>query len=170
IFQTTLSHDPEGLLGTLASILVVFFGLQVGKIFVIFTSHRQRLLRWIVWSFLTGIITLCLWLHGSFPISKNLWSLSFVTLSAFLAFVVIIIFYILIDVKCWWLKGAPFHIPGKNSIFLYIGHEVCSNIFPFSFEVDKSSHAWLLFRSLWTTTLWFLVSVIMAKKRIFISL
>ncbi|RWS30350.1 heparan-alpha-glucosaminide N-acetyltransferase-like protein [Leptotrombidium deliense] len=167
VFENELTHDPEGILGTTTSILIVFLGLQVGKIFTLFRSHRQRLLRWAVWCFLTGMLALCLWLNGSIPVCKNLWSLTYVMFSAFLAFIVLIVLYILIDVKCWWVRGAPFNIPGMNSIFLYVGHEVCAEIFPFYYEVDNTSHAWLLFRSVMTTALWFIQQSKRTESNIF---
>lgn len=52
-----LMHDPEGLLGCTMSIVLTIIGLQVGKIIVTFTSAKQRLIRWIIWSVALGELT-----------------------------------------------------------------------------------------------------------------
>ena len=58
---------------------------------------------------------------GVIPISKNLWSLSFVFLLAGFAFFLLTLFYWVIDVFEWW-DGAPFRYVGMNSIFIYCFH------------------------------------------------
>ena len=44
-----LMHDPEGLLGVTTSILLTIIGLQVGKILLLYSSTKHRLIRWSAW-------------------------------------------------------------------------------------------------------------------------
>ena len=47
--EERISYDPEGLLGSINSILIVFFGLQAGKILLHFQDDKNRLIRFGVW-------------------------------------------------------------------------------------------------------------------------
>lgn len=49
-----LAHDPEGLLGVTTSIVLTFFGLQVGKVLLTYSSTKQRLVRWYLWAAVLG--------------------------------------------------------------------------------------------------------------------
>ena len=42
-------HDPEGLLGSINSIVIVFLGLQAGKILLHFTDFKNRMIRFGAW-------------------------------------------------------------------------------------------------------------------------
>ena len=44
-----IAYDPEGLLGSINSILIVFFGLQAGKILIHFKDPKNRLIRFGIW-------------------------------------------------------------------------------------------------------------------------
>ncbi|RWS10579.1 Heparan-alpha-glucosaminide N-acetyltransferase-like protein [Dinothrombium tinctorium] len=164
------NHLYQGILGTATSTILVFLGLQAGKIFASYQSHKSRIIRWLLWGLLSGIATFVVWFNQWTPMCKNLWSFSFISFSAFLAFLLLTLLYILIDAENLWTNGTPFNKPGMNAIVLYVGHEVTHRMFPWYFHVDETSHSWLLFRSLYTTFLWFVISIIMANKRIFISL
>ena len=64
-----------------------------------------------------------------------------------------------------------FFIPftGMNPIIVYMGHEVLHHHFPVSWKVS-SEHFYLLAMDLWGTVFWILVSLVLYKKRIFISI
>lgn len=55
----------------------VFFGVQAGITLLEFKEHNSRLKRWLIWSFITGIVGggLCEFSKedGFIPINKNLW-------------------------------------------------------------------------------------------------
>ena len=48
--QFKLKHDPEGLLGVTTSIFLTIIGLQIGKIILTYSSSKQRLIRWSIWT------------------------------------------------------------------------------------------------------------------------
>ena len=95
-------------------------------------GHRARLVRWAAWSVLTGGLgaLLCGASQdgGWVPLNKNLWSISFVLVTSSFAFILLAFLYVLIDLKRWW-KGQPFFYAGMNSILLYCGHQIGSQLF-----------------------------------------
>jgi heparan-alpha-glucosaminide N-acetyltransferase len=174
VFGHPLDHDPEGLLGFTTSILLTEIGLICGRIIIKERSHYGRLTRWAIIGVVCGLLGTALTYmgvtefgHGVIPIVKNLWSLSFILVCGSLSIGGFLVMYILVDVTQTWRNGSPFHFPGCNAILLYVGHEVCSRFFPFFFDVDDSSHAWLLLRSAWNASLWLLISVYFYHKRLF---
>ncbi|NWZ19337.1 HGNAT acetyltransferase, partial [Asarcornis scutulata] len=172
LYQTTMPYDPEGILGTINTILMAFLGLQAGKIILSYRDqHKQILSRFLIWSIVMGIIsailTKCSKEEGFIPINKNLWSTSYVTTMSCFAFILLLLIYYLVDVKRLW-SGAPFFYPGMNSILVYIGHEVFEDYFPFKWRMrDSQSHAEHLTQNLIATTLWVIISYVLYRKRIF---
>ncbi|XP_036439557.1 LOW QUALITY PROTEIN: heparan-alpha-glucosaminide N-acetyltransferase [Colossoma macropomum] len=172
VYQTTVPFDPEGVLGSINSVLMAFLGLQAGKVLLHYREqHREIITRFLVWSFLLGIIsavlTKCSRNQGFIPVNKNLWSLSYVTTLSCFAFVVLLVVYYTVDVKRWW-SGAPFFYPGMNSILVYVGHEVFEDYFPFRWRMANSqSHSEHLAQNLLATSIWVLISCILYRKKIF---
>ncbi|XP_071986015.1 heparan-alpha-glucosaminide N-acetyltransferase-like isoform X2 [Engystomops pustulosus] len=116
LYKTTQPFDPEGALGTINSVVMAFFGLQAGKIILIYRkSPHQILCRLFIWSVLLGIIsailTKCTRDEGFIPINKNLWSLSFITTLSCFSFLLLALMFYVIDVRQWW-GGQPFIYPG----------------------------------------------------------
>ncbi|KAL6467369.1 hypothetical protein MHYP_G00251730 [Metynnis hypsauchen] len=172
VYQTTVSFDPEGVLGSINSVLMAFLGLQAGKVLLHYREqHRQIITRFLVWSFLLGIfsavLTKCSRNQGYIPVNKNLWSLSYVTTLSCFAFVVLLVVYYTVDVRRWW-SGAPFFYPGMNSILVYVGHEVFEDYFPFRWRMANSqSHSEHLVQNLLATSIWVLISYVLYRKKIF---
>nr|XP_021388306.1 heparan-alpha-glucosaminide N-acetyltransferase isoform X2 [Lonchura striata domestica] len=171
-YQSTMPYDPEGILGTINSIVMAFLGLQAGKITLFYKDQPKQIMsRFIIWGIVMGVIsailTKCSKEEGFIPINKNLWSISYVTTMSCFAFILLLLIYYLVDVKKWW-SGAPFLYPGMNSILVYIGHQVFANYFPFKWKMqDSQSHAEHLIQNLTATTLWVIVSYILYRRRIF---
>uniref|UniRef100_A0A8C5HYQ2 Heparan-alpha-glucosaminide N-acetyltransferase n=1 Tax=Gouania willdenowi TaxID=441366 RepID=A0A8C5HYQ2_GOUWI len=172
VYETDTPLDPEGILGSINSILIAFLGLQAGKIILHYRDFPTSImLRFFIWGLVLGVIsailTLCSTNQGFIPINKNLWSLSFVTTLACFAFVLLALIYYIVDVKKWW-SGAPFFYPGMNSILVYVGHEVFENYFPFHWRMKNSqSHAEHLTQNLVATSCWVLISYVLYRKKIF---
>ena len=111
--------------------------------------------RWTLWACVLGMAAAALagfsLNDGPIPINKNLWSLSFILATGAMAFFLLTLLYLVIDVYKFW-GGAPLIYPGKlllstcflsrvdycisgmNSILLYLGHEICSGMFPWSWR------------------------------------
>ena len=88
-----------------------------------------------------------------------------------LAFLLLSVCLVLIDVLKWW-NGAPFLHPGMNSILMYIGHQVTYNLFPWHYqEIEPmNTHFQLLVENLWGVTLWVLISTWLFYKKIFFTI
>ncbi|XP_058495659.1 heparan-alpha-glucosaminide N-acetyltransferase [Solea solea] len=172
IYATHMPYDPEGVLGSINSILMAFLGLQAGKIILHYRDlHKSIMSRFLIWGFFLGaisaLLTKCSTDQGFIPVNKNLWSLSYVTTLACLAFVLLMLLYYVIDVKKWW-SGAPFYYPGTNSILVYVGHEVFEEYFPFRWRMANSqSHAEHLTQNLVATSCWVIISYVLYRKKIF---
>lgn len=172
IYATHVPYDPEGVLGSINSVLMAFLGLQAGKIILHYRDlHRSIMSRFLIWGLLLGVIsavlTKCSANQGFIPVNKNLWSLSYVTTLACFAYVLLVLIYYTVDVKKWW-SGAPFYYPGMNSILVYVGHEVFAEYFPFRWRMANSqSHTEHLTQNLVATSCWVFIAYVLYRKKIF---
>ncbi|XP_058788959.1 heparan-alpha-glucosaminide N-acetyltransferase-like [Phymastichus coffea] len=174
IYGSTLPHDPEGLMNTISAIIIVFLGVQAGRIYVTYYQANSRIIRWVAWFVGTGLIAgiLCDFSkdNGVIPVNKNMMSLSYVLCTSSFAFLLFAILYYLIDHKKYW-TGAPFIYAGANSILLYIGHYVTMGLFPFAWDIPGTlTHKSVLAMNLWTTVLWAFIAYVLYKKEILISI
>ncbi|KAK7864612.1 hypothetical protein R5R35_003200 [Gryllus longicercus] len=173
IYQTVLPFDPEGLLGTLTAVLNVYLGVQAGRILLSYHYSVSRVIRWCVWGIFCGIVAavLCRFQKddGWIPVNKNLWSVSFVLLTACFAFLLLSVLYLVVDAGKWW-NGHPFLYAGMNPLILYVGHELAKNKFPWSWEPYYHTHTEFLAMDVWGTCLWLLIAFILFKKDIFLSI
>ncbi|XP_038599291.1 heparan-alpha-glucosaminide N-acetyltransferase-like [Tachyglossus aculeatus] len=175
LYKTTEPFDPEGVLGTLNSVVMAFFGLQAGKIILAYRMKPLSILkRFLIWAILLGIISTVLTLgtqnEGFIPINKNLWSLSFVTTLSCFSFILLGLMYYIIDVKSWW-GGWPFIYPGMNSIFVYVGHSLLGSYFPFNWEMKSpASHMEPLAQDVLGTAIWVFVAFLLFRKNFFLKI
>ncbi|KAJ8675685.1 hypothetical protein QAD02_011471 [Eretmocerus hayati] len=174
IYGPTLPHDPEGLMNTFSATIIVFMGVQAGRIFVTYYQAGSRIIRWFSWFAITGLLAgvLCNFSvdHGMIPINKNMMSMSFVLVTSSLAFLLFSILYYLIDHKKIW-SGSPFIYAGANPILLYVGHYLTMELFPFAWKLPiMPTHTSLLAINLWTTTLWAFIAYLLYKREILITI
>lgn len=172
IYQTKVPYDPEGILGTLASVFLCFLGVQAGRIFICYDSHVGRLVRLLIWSLITGAIGAALCNlsknDGIMPLNKNLWSVSFIMVTACFGYFLLGILYILVDVLQWW-NGTPFLFAGMNPLILYLCHDIFYRFFPVNFQVDPL-HWKLLLKAIWDVLIWLTLSFVLYCKKIFVAL
>ncbi|XP_068115072.1 heparan-alpha-glucosaminide N-acetyltransferase-like [Hyperolius riggenbachi] len=175
LYKTTEPFDPEGILGTINSVVMAFFGLQAGKIVLGYRKFPLKILkRFMIWSILLGVIsailTKCTRDEGFIPINKNLWSLSFVTTLSCFSFILLGLMFYVIDVRHWW-RGQPFIYPGMNSIFVFVGHSLLASYFPFNWEVKYwTSHYEFLAQDLLGTSIWILVAYLLYRQKFFLKI
>ncbi|XP_027251168.1 heparan-alpha-glucosaminide N-acetyltransferase isoform X1 [Cricetulus griseus] len=172
LYHTQVAYDPEGILGTINSIVMAFLGVQAGKILLYYKDQTKAILmRFTAWCCILGLISIALTKmsadEGFIPINKNLWSISYVSTLSCFAFFILLILYPVVDVKGLW-TGTPFFYPGMNSILVYVGHEVFEDYFPFRWKLeDDQSHKEHLIQNIVATGLWVLIAYILYKKKIF---
>lgn len=176
VYSTPYPFDPEGVFGCLLTCVQVFLGVQCGMTLLTYPTPRERLRRWLAWGsalmIATGILTEFSIEDGIIPINKNLWSLSYVTVTASLAFFLLSIIYFLVDVKnfgddVWTI----FLYPGMNAIVLYVGHTIFHKMWPFhwSFQI-MNTHFILLLENIYTVIIWILISHYLYRKELFYSI
>ncbi|KAF3423594.1 hypothetical protein E2986_03944 [Frieseomelitta varia] len=172
IYGKILPYDPEGLMNTISAIFIVYLGVHAGKILLLYYQPNARVIRWFVWAIFTGIIAgiLCNFetQGGVIPVSKRMMTLSYVLASSSLAFLLYALLYVLIDYKQLW-NGAPFIYAGINPIFLYVGHILTKDLFPWAWNIAHPSHASVLAMNLWTTTLWAIIAYLLYRNDIIIT-
>ncbi|XP_054258843.1 heparan-alpha-glucosaminide N-acetyltransferase isoform X2 [Macrosteles quadrilineatus] len=165
----TAPFDPEGFLGCLTSVVQVMLGVQAGSTLLTYSEGRPRVVRWLFWGLLCA---LCSWgciSLAHIPINKNLWSISYVFVTSSLAFIFFAGCYLLVDHFVFW-NGSPFIFPGMNSIFLYVGHTVCYQMFPWHWWLQPmNTHFLLMAEALWGTALWVAVTYWLYNKQCFIT-
>lgn len=170
VYKTGM-FDPEGFLGNFTSIFLTFTGYQCGRILINYKNDKDKLIRWILWGLiLAGIGTgLCgaSKNEGIMPLNKNLWSVSFILLLGGLAFLCIALCYYIVDMKKWWL-GWPFIYVGRNSIAIYMGHEILQGYFPFSF-LNNQDHSMALLNNCLGVAIWMWIAWKMNEEGVFIK-
>ena len=116
--------------------------MHAAHIFVYSTRVRRVCAQWIISGVLCGFFGLFLSQGGHsdswIPINKNLWSLTFIFVLSSLAFIILTILYLIVDVRKWF-TGEPWLWLGMNSIVIYVAHEVGSRSFPVQFRVDENT-------------------------------
>ncbi|XP_040850131.1 heparan-alpha-glucosaminide N-acetyltransferase isoform X2 [Ochotona curzoniae] len=172
LYHTKVAYDPEGILGTINSIVMAFLGVQAGKILLYYKGKtKDILIRFTAWCCILGLISVALTKssenEGLIPINKNLWSISYVTTLSSFAFFILLVLYPVVDTRGLW-TGAPFFYPGMNSILVYVGHNVFEDYFPFQWKLgDSQSHREHLTQNLTATILWVLIAYVLYRKKIF---
>ncbi|XP_053644805.1 heparan-alpha-glucosaminide N-acetyltransferase isoform X1 [Cherax quadricarinatus] len=172
IYNNDAPYDPEGILGALTAVLTVQLGAAAGRIIVTYQDHDSRIKRWIIWGIVCGMLAgfLCSWHKesGPIPVNKNLWSLSFVFVTACFAFLLLSFLYLIIDKWQWW-NGSPLRYAGMNSILVYMGHEICGGLFPWSWTPVGEHHANYLIMNLWGTSMWIIIAYICHRQKLYVS-
>jgi heparan-alpha-glucosaminide N-acetyltransferase len=122
IYQATLKYEPEGLLGTLTSILLAYFGVIAGRVLLFYTNKWRHMATFAVWCLITFVLFASLTQFdmedGLIPVNKNMWTVTFTLLSACTAYFILILLYFVIDLRHWW-NGNPFIYVGCNSVLFY---------------------------------------------------
>ena len=118
--------DPEGILSTLPAVATTLLGTLTGDWLRSSRGSLQKTFGFFVGGTvfaLSGIL-----LHPYFPINKQLWTSTYVLLTAGAAMLILGVFYGVIDgmrLKKW---SAPFLIFGTNAIAVFVGSSLMSKL------------------------------------------
>ncbi|KAI4367846.1 hypothetical protein MLD38_016470 [Melastoma candidum] len=112
--------EPEGILSSISAILSTLIGVHFGHVLVNFENHSFRLRQWISMGF--GLLVFGLILHftNAIPSNKQLYTLSYVFLTAGAAALVFSGIYIMVDVWGLKLPFLPFKWIGMNAMLVYV--------------------------------------------------
>ena len=119
----TPEWDPEGILGTFSSIASGLFGLAAGQIL----SHSyQKNAQAYLTLFGGGILLLLLGttLDQWIPINKNVWSSTYVLFTSGLAYLLVALLYVFIDLRKNVTLFKPFILLGSSPIIIYVLSEL----------------------------------------------
>ncbi|TYZ67769.1 hypothetical protein PybrP1_013091 [[Pythium] brassicae (nom. inval.)] len=154
----TGAYDPEGALNWLMVAVATYLGYFSAVLVVVFSASVTQKANALVaigallaaLSVVSGgaLVTQTPWV----PLNKNLWSVSYVLLSAAVACWVYALLLAVVDGEARAWAGWPLLSVGKNSIFVYFLHEVFESWAPFSpraihAEDGFSQLTWLLFNA-----------------------
>ncbi len=113
-------YDENGLITQLPALCLTIMGSMAGDIL---RSDRKegKKLQILLLAGVAGIAIGLLWgLH--FPINKHLWSSSFILLTGGMAFLILSLFYYVIDVLKFQSWAFFFQIIGMNSLTIYLAY------------------------------------------------
>lgn len=177
--------DPEGVLSTIPSVAHVMLGFCCGKIFMQKIDIEQKVLRLLLWG-VVGIFIGYLFSYGC-PISKKVWSPSFVFVACGGAAALLGVLIWLVDVKGCCKGLLSFRIIGVNPLFCYVLGDLLFILFnmslpgmPHGFQhvlindvfnpiLGAGEWASLLYALLLMIIVWG-VAAILYKKKIYIKL
>jgi predicted acyltransferase len=109
--------DPEGLLSTLPAIATTLLGTLAGEFLHGATSLSKKL-RGLALAGIVGVAAGYAW-HPWFPISKPLWTSSYVLFTAGAACLLLALCWWLIEMRGWHAWSRPFLWLGSNAIVAY---------------------------------------------------
>jgi len=112
-------RDPEGLLSTIPAISTALFGAVAGC-WIRFGKASGHAKAGGMLLIGLGCLGLGWFWDGSFPVNKNLWSSSFVLVTAGWSLIFLALFYWVIDVLRFQKWAFPFVVIGTNAITIYL--------------------------------------------------
>jgi predicted acyltransferase len=132
LYRWTKTWDPEGVLSTLPAMATALLGLLAGGWLRSPREPRAKAAGFVVGGLLLLALGI-LWGEAAppwllFPINKNLWSSSFVLLTAGLASTLFGLTWWIVDVRGVRGWTSPFATYGKNAIAVYVASEVFSGV------------------------------------------
>lgn len=163
--------DNEGILSNFPAIASVLLGVWGGNILMGRRPHEYTIRLFLIVGFSMIILSL-LW-NMVYPINKYLWTGSYVALSSGISFLLICLFYWLIDVKGYTKWAFPFIVIGMNPITIYIAQGIfdfgiIANIFIHGF-VDEMGTFGIPFYELCVLIVKWLFLYFLYRQKIFLK-
>lgn len=167
-----VGFDPDGLLAKIPGVVTAMLGMFAGDFLRCkdFSGSRKTAL-------LLGAGTVCLvvclaWMPWC-PVNKKIWTSTFILASGAYSFVMLAVFYWVIDVKCWRGWTFFFRVIGANAITVYVMRRFFDCHFTSRFFLSGIA---ALLPGGWGDVLlwvgyiaaWWLVLLVMYRKNIFL--
>lgn len=115
--------DPEGLLSTLPAIVTCLLGVFAGLLLRDKSSNDLRKVRTLALAGAGCLAVGCLW-GLQYPIVKKIWTSSFVLVAGGWSFLLLALFYQIVDVWKYRTWCRPFVWIGMNSITIYLANNL----------------------------------------------
>lgn len=110
--------DPEGILSSLMAAVTCFIGLYYGHIIVHSKNHTHRILFWSA-SYLPILLTGYVMEMLGMPVSKPLYTLSYMCITAGASGLILTIIYYIVDVKKYRRPTLLLQWMGMNALIVY---------------------------------------------------
>lgn len=116
-------YDPEGILCIVSATTVTLMGTFAGSILrnKSFSPGKKAAVLCYVG---LGLLAVAIALSTIYPVIKNIWTVPYTMLTAGISFLLLSLFYFLIDVKGWRKGTFFFRVIGLNSITIYLGNRI----------------------------------------------
>jgi len=163
--------DNEGILTMFPAIANVLFGVLAGRWLMGAISEKEKIRNLII-AGISFIAAGLLW-SLAFPVNKYLWTGSYVLLTSGISFLLLLIFFWIIDVKGYRKWAFPFTVIGLNPITIYVAQGVfdfgiITNIFVHGF-VDSFGSFKPVFVALCTLIVKWLFLYFLYRRKIFLK-
>jgi predicted acyltransferase len=133
--------DPEGVWSTLPAIATALFGYFTGQQLLTCKDRMPMLVQLFIVANLSLVLAYSIGL--AMPINKQLWTVSFVFLTAGLAIHVLCVFYYFIEVRHNRRGIWPLLVFGSNAIFAYVLSSLLGDILSTIKVGDLTFKSWL---------------------------
>jgi len=114
------TYDPEGILCIISATSVTLMGTFAGNILRNKSYPQNKKTIMLLVSGLV-LVTIALSLSPFYPIIKKIWTVPFNIVAAGTSFLLLSVFYYIVDVKLWRGWILFFQVIGLNSITIYMG-------------------------------------------------
>ncbi|KAL6613874.1 hypothetical protein ACP70R_036144 [Stipagrostis hirtigluma subsp. patula] len=112
--------EPEGILSSLSAVLSTIIGVHYGHVLVHMKSHTDRLKQWITMGIALLVLGIILHFSHAIPLNKQLYTFSYICVTAGAAGIVFSIFYFLVDILNLRYPFAPLQWIGMNAMLVYV--------------------------------------------------
>jgi len=111
--------DPEGYLSTIPAVGTCLLGVFAGLLLKNQSVTDRKKVTYLVYSGVAAAALGWLW-HTQFPVTKKIWTSSFVLVAGGYSALLLALFYYIVDMLKWEKWCAPFIWMGMNSITIYL--------------------------------------------------
>jgi len=117
------TYDPEGILSIVSATSITLMGALAGLLLrdKNYTQNKKTSILLISGA---SLVLIALLLSPIYPIIKKIWTVPFNMLTSGISFLLLAIFYYIIDVKMWRGWILFFRVIGLNSITIYMGFRI----------------------------------------------
>ncbi|KAK9161560.1 hypothetical protein Syun_007901 [Stephania yunnanensis] len=112
--------EPEGILSSISSILTTIVGVHCGHVLILRKRHVDRLKHWFLMGLFLLVFGIVLHFTNAIPLNKQLYSFSYVCLTAGAAALVFSLFYVMVDILGIPYIFLPFKWIGMNAMLVYV--------------------------------------------------
>jgi len=178
-----IDFDPEGIVSTLGAIATVIFGVLTGEFLLASKFNHSKRVLW-MGAAAVGLTVVGLVMNIWLLVNKDLWTSSYVVITAGLATGAFALLYFIIEAKEYKKWSTAFTIYGMNAISIYIlsslftrslmiiqwqGMSLRDFIYNFYLSVASAQNASLLF-AFTHVLIFYGVAYLMFKRGLFIKI